>query len=77
MISHMCNIILKTEQGSMTEPDQRSEKNFLCRSKLRKGKRVDLGGKPSNWTGKNEKNYKIHNLEISLLLVILKLDSPL
>ena len=67
MISHMCNIILKTEQGSMTEPDQRSEKNFCCRSKLRKGKRVDLGGKPSNWTGKNEKNYKSHNLEFSHL----------
>ena len=77
MISHMCNIILKTKQGSTTEPDQRSEKTFRCRSKLRKGKRVDLGGKLSNWTGKNEKNYKIHNLEISLLLVIFKLDSPL
>ena len=51
----------------MTEPDQRSEKNFRCRSKLRKGKRVDLGGKPSNWTGKNEKNSKSHNLEFSHL----------
>ena len=43
MISHMYNIILKAEQGSMTGPDLSSEKNCLCRSKLRKGKSVVWG----------------------------------
>ena len=38
-----------------------SGKNYLCRLKLRKGKYVDLEGKPSNWTEKEEKNYKTHN----------------
>ena len=58
MISQMYNIILKDKQGSMTGPDLCSEKNYLCRSKLRKGRCVDLGGKFSNWIGKEEKNYK-------------------
>ena len=61
MILHMYNIILKAKQGSMTGPDLCSEKNYLCRLKLRKGKYVDLEGKPSNWTGKEEKNYETHN----------------
>ena len=82
MILHMYNIILKAKQESLTGPDLCSEKNYFYRSKLRKGKFVELGGKPSNWTGKEEKNYKTHNLEFSHLtfcrpLVIFKLDSPL
>ena len=38
-----------------------SGKNYPCRLKLRKSKYVDLEGKLSNWTGKEEKNYKTHN----------------
>ena len=62
MILHMYNIILKAKQGSMTGLDQCTVgKNYLCRLKLRKSKSVDLEGKLSNWTGKEEKNYKTHN----------------
>ena len=72
MILHMYNIILKTKQGSMTGPDLCSEKNYLCRSKLRKDECVDLGGKPCNWTGKEEKNSKTHNLEFSHLQFLVR-----
>ena len=73
MISHMYNIILKAKQGSMTRPDLCSEKNYLRRSKLRKDECVDLGGKPCNWTGEEEKNYKTHNLEFSHLQFLVRL----
>ena len=53
MILHMYNIILKTKQGSMTGPDLCSEKNYLCRSKLRKDECVYLGASPV--TGQEKK----------------------
>ena len=57
MISHMYNIILKAKQGSMTGPDLCSE-NYLYRSKLRKGKSVELKGKSSNWTGQKGDKFR-------------------
>ena len=71
MILHMY-IILKAKQGSMTGPDLCSEKNYLCSSKLRKDECVDLGGKPCNWKGQEEKNYKTHNLEFSHLQFLVR-----
>ena len=56
----------------MTGPDLYSEKNYLCSSKLRKDECVDLGGKPCNWKGKEEKNYKTHNLEFSHLQFLVR-----
>ena len=58
MISHMHNIILKAKQGSMTGPDLLCNENYLYRSKLRKGKSVELKGKPSNWTGQKRDKFK-------------------
>ena len=72
MILHMYNIILKDKQGSLTGPDLYGEKNYLCRSKLRKDECVDLEGKPCNWTGEEEKNYKTHNLEFSHLQFLVR-----
>ena len=40
--------------------------------RLRKDECVDLGGKPCNWTGEEEKNYKTHNLKFSHLQFLVR-----